>query len=109
MGIIWGHVGLLKRDRDEGVNEQFPGPILDELDIHVFVDADHGHKKFTGIYITGLFFVEVSTPTTWLSKLHTKVKTSTFGAKLTDLKRDVKKSFMLQYHIYTNGYQGLQT
>ena len=109
MGMLWVNVCLLKRDRDEFINKQFPGPLLDELDIHVFVDADHGNNKFNGRYITGLFLVLGSTPTTWLSKLHTKVKTSTFGAKLTDLKRDVKKSFMLQYHIYTNGYQGLQT
>ena len=32
---------MLKRERDEGINEHFPAPILDELDICVFVDADH--------------------------------------------------------------------
>ena len=32
----------------EDVDGKFLEPLLDELGIHVFVDADHGHVKFTG-------------------------------------------------------------
>ena len=48
----------------EEIDEQFPEPILDELDIHMFVDGKHGNDKVTGRPITGLFLVVFSTPTT---------------------------------------------
>ena len=39
------------------IYDQFPEPLLDELDIHVFVDAGHGDVKVTGRLISGLFSV----------------------------------------------------
>ena len=54
---------------NEDIDEQFPEPLLGKLDIHVFVDANHGHDKVTGRSITGLFLFVGSTPTTWSSKL----------------------------------------
>ena len=88
---------------NEEVDKQFPKPLLDELDIHVFVDAHHGHDKVAGRSITGLFSVVGSTPTTWSSKLQTAVQTSTFGAEFTALKKDFKESFMLWYHLRSMG------
>ena len=32
----------------EDIDGKFLEPLLYELGIHVFVDADHGHVKFTG-------------------------------------------------------------
>ena len=49
----------------EDIDKKFPKPLLDELESHVFVDANHGHNKFTGRSTTGLFSLVVSTPTTW--------------------------------------------
>ena len=74
---------------NENIYDQSTEPLLDELDIHVFVDAEHRHEKVTGRLINGLFSVVVSTPTTWSSKCQTTVQTSTFGAKFTAPKKDV--------------------
>ena len=46
---------------NEDIEDQFPEYLLDELDIHVIVDAGHGHDKVTGRSITGLFSVVGST------------------------------------------------
>ena len=43
----------------EEIDDQFPKPLLDELDIHVFVYANHGHDKVTGRSITRFASVEV--------------------------------------------------
>ena len=83
----------------EDIDEQFPEPLPDELDIYIFVYAKHGRDKVTGRSITGLFSVVVSTPTKISSKNQTTVKTSTFGAELTVLKNAVKESVMLRYHL----------
>ena len=32
----------------EEIDEKFPEPLLDQLDIRVFVDANHRRNKFTG-------------------------------------------------------------
>ena len=71
------------------IDEHFPGPLLYELYIHVFLDSDHGNDKVTGRSITGVFSVVGSTPTTWSSKLHTVVQTSTFGAEFIVLNKSV--------------------
>ena len=46
------------------IYDQFPEPLLDELDIHVCVDSNHGHDKVAGRSITGLYSLLGSTPTT---------------------------------------------
>ena len=79
----------------EEIDDQFPEPLIDELNIHVFVDASHGHNKVTAISITGLFLVVGSTPTTWSSKLQTVVQTTTFGAKFKALNNNFEDSVML--------------
>ena len=52
----------------EDIDYQFTKPLLDELDIHMFVDDGHEHYKVTGRLITGLFSVVGKTTTTWSSK-----------------------------------------
>ena len=47
----------------EDIDEKFPETLLDELDIHVFVDANHGNEKVTDRSITSFFSVVVSTTT----------------------------------------------
>ena len=49
----------------EEIFDKFPELILNELNINVFVDANHGHDKVTGRLTTGLFVVVGSTTTTW--------------------------------------------
>ena len=92
---FWNQYAYFNEDSDE----QFLEPLLDELGIHVFMDADHGHKKVTSTSITGLFSVVVSTPITWSYKRQTAVQTSTFGANFTALKNSVKAYVVLWYHL----------
>ena len=65
----------------------------------MFVDSGYDHNKVTGIFITGLFLVVGSTSTTWSSKLHNVVQTSTFRSKFTALKNNVKESVIIWYHL----------
>ena len=69
----------------------------------MFVDSNHGNNKVTGRSMTGLSSVVVSTPTIWLSKRQTVVKTSTFGAEFTEMKKSVNESVMLWYHLIKMG------
>ena len=43
----------------EEINDRFPEPLLDELDMNIFVDSDHGYDKVTGRSITGLLSMVV--------------------------------------------------
>jgi len=63
----------------EEINPRFPTPLSSELEITIFVDADHGHDKVTGISITGLLGFVGSTPVIWSSKRQSSIQTSTFG------------------------------
>eukprot|EP00957_Ditylum_brightwellii_P029302 2214856-Ditylum_brightwellii.AAC.1 len=65
---------------EEELDPRFPELLLEESDLHVFCDADHGHDKATGRSITGIMSVVGSTPMTWSSKWQAAVQTSTFGA-----------------------------
>ena len=71
------------------MDERFPEPLFDELDMKIFVDADHGHDKVTVRSTAGIPYVVGSTPTT--SKRQTSVQTDTFGAEFTALKRRLRK------------------
>jgi hypothetical protein len=44
------------------LDPRFPEPLLDELDINLFAESDHGHDQKTGRYISGLFGFVGSTP-----------------------------------------------
>ena len=49
----------------EEIDDRFPEPLFDELDLNVFVDADHRHDKVMRSPNTGIISVVGSTPTTW--------------------------------------------
>lgn len=63
----------------EDMDPRFPAPIMPELDINIFVDADHGHDKSTGRSITGYLGLIGSTPSVWGAKRQSSVQASTFG------------------------------
>jgi len=87
----------------EDLDPRFPEPLLDELAINVFADADHAHDKITGRSITGILAMVGSTPTIWKSKRQTAVQTSTFGAEFTALKTAVEEAITLRYHLCSMG------
>ena len=89
----------------EDIDPRFPPPLMAELPINIFVDADHAHDKVTGRSITGLFTFIGSTPATWGAKRQTAVATSTFSAEFMALKRAVEESVTLRYHLRSMGIQ----
>jgi hypothetical protein len=82
----------------EELDPRFPEPLLEEIDINLFVDADHTYDKVSGRSITGLLAMLGSTPVSWRSKQQTSVQTSTFGAEFTALKAGVEEAITLRYH-----------
>jgi len=87
----------------EKIDPRFPTPLSSELEITIFVDADHGHDKVTGESITGLLGFVGSTPVIWSSKRQSNVQTSTFGAEFTALKKAVEEATAMRYHLRSMG------
>jgi hypothetical protein len=87
----------------EDLDPRFPEPLVPELDINIFVDANHAHDKITGRSITGIFGFVGSTPMIWSSKRQPSVQTSTFGAEFTALKKAVEESVTLRYYLRSMG------
>ena len=93
----------------EDIDSKFPPPLLDELALNLFVDADHGHDKATGRSITGTLVMVGSTPVLWRSRRQTSVQTSTFGAEFTSLKAGVEEAVTLRYHLRSLGVKVTQS
>jgi hypothetical protein len=80
----------------EDIDSRFSPPLINELALNLFVDADHGHDKATGRSITSSTLVKVgSTPVVWRSRRQPSVQTSTFGAEFTSLKAGVEEAVKL--------------
>jgi hypothetical protein len=82
----------------EDLDPRFPEPLLNELEINIFCDADHAHDKVTGRSVTGILGLVGSTPTIWSCKQQASVQTSTFGAEFTALKKATEEVVLLRYH-----------
>lgn len=87
----------------EDIDPRFPEPLSEELNINIFVDADHRHDKTTGRSITGLIAFVGSTPVIWSSKRQSCVQLSTFGAEFTALQKAVEEAAALHYHLRSMG------
>ena len=87
----------------EEIDPRFPEPVVDELKISIFCDANHGHDKVTGRSITGIIIFVGSTPILWESKRQNSVQTSTYGAEFTALKRAVEHAVTIRYHLRSMG------
>ena len=78
-------------------------PLMKELDITIFVDADHAHDKAIGRSITGMVSFVGRTTIYWFSKKQSAVQTSTFGSGFTALKRAVEEAITLRYYLRDMG------
>ena len=87
----------------EDIDPRFPEPLMDELEVNMFADSDHGHDKVTGRSITGCICFVGSTPVLWFSKRQPCVHTSTFGAEFCALKKAVEESVSLRYYMRSMG------
>jgi Reverse transcriptase (RNA-dependent DNA polymerase) len=87
----------------EDLDPKFPKPLVPEMDINIFVDANHAHDKVTGRSVTGILCFVGSTPVIWQSKRQASVQTSTFGAEFTALKKAVEEAITLRYYLRSMG------
>ena len=85
------------------MDPRFPIGMLDEMEINIFIDSDHGHDKLTGRSVTGMIAFIGSTPIMWLSKRQSAVQTSTFGAEFTALKTAVELAVTIIYYLRSMG------
>jgi hypothetical protein len=88
---------------NEDLDPQFPIPLVPEMDINIFDDANHAHDKVTGQSVTGLFCFVGSTPVLWKSQRKASVQTSTFGAEFTALKKAVEQTITIRYYLRSMG------
>jgi len=89
----------------EDLDPRFPTPLIPEMDINIFVDANHAHDKVTGRSVTGLLCFVGSTPVLWKSQRQASVQTSTFGAEFTALKKAVEQTITIRYYLRSMGVQ----
>ena len=90
-------------DMKEEIDDKLPEPLMDELDVTIFVDSNHGHDLVTGKSITGVIIFVGRTPVKSYSKRQSSVQTSTFGAEFVSLKRAVEEAITIRYYLRSMG------
>ena len=90
-------------DFKEEKDERLPVPLMKELALNIFVDANHGHDKVTGRSISGILSFVGRTPVFWASKRQSSVQTPTFGSEFIPLKKAVEEAITLRYYMRSMG------
>ena len=78
------------KDAAEPISPNMPKPRGKPLDMHVFVDSDHGGDKMTRRSQTGVLIFCNRAPIAWFSKRQNSVQNSTFGSEFCALKQAVE-------------------
>ena len=73
-------------DAEEQVPHNMPEPRGEEVDVNVFVDADHAGNRVTRRSHTGIIIMINMAPIIWYSKKQNTIETSTFGSEITALR-----------------------
>ena len=87
----------------EETDLRLPKPLMKELALNIFVDANHGHDKVTGRSISGIVSFVGRTPVYWCSKRQSSVQTPTFGSEFIALKKAVEEAVTLRYYMRSMG------
>jgi hypothetical protein len=106
--IYEGGEDSLSRDFTKELGDQYPGafeeidanlpkPLIDEIEITVFVDSDHAHDKVSRRSITGLLIFVGRTPVFYTSKRQGAIETSTYGAEFCGMKTAVEELIAVRY------------
>ena len=90
-------------DFKEEVDPRIPEPLMKELSLNIFVDANHGHDKVTGRSISGIISFVGRTPIYWSAKRQSSVQTTTFGSEFIALKKAVEEAITLRYYLQSMG------
>ena len=84
-------------DAAEEIDTKVPVPMIDELEITVFVDSDHAHDKTTRRSITGILILLGRTPVFFSSKRQGAIATSTYGAEFCAMRSAVEEVQAVRY------------
>ena len=87
----------------EETDLRLPTPLMKELSLNIFVDANHGHDKMTGRSISGILSCVGRTPVYWCAKRQSSVQTPTFGSEFIALKKAVEEAITLRYYLRSMG------
>ena len=90
-------------EASEEVDCNLPKPLVDELDITVFVDSDHAHDKITRRSVTGLIIFVGRTPVFFMSRRQGAVETSTYGAEFCAMRIAVEETIAIRYMLRSMG------
>lgn len=86
-------------DAIEHLPHNMPEPRGKEVDINVFVDADHAGNQVTRRSHTGIIIMINMAPIIWYSKRQNTVETSTFGSEFIALKIATELTESLRYKL----------
>ena len=78
-------------------------PLVEEMEITVFVNSDHAHDKVTRQSITGLIMIVGSTPLLYYSKRQGAVETSNYSTEFMEMCHVVEEVCSLQYMLICLG------
>ena len=86
-------------DAVETLPRDMPEPLGKEVDINVFVDADHSGNRITRRSHTGIIIMVNMAPVVWYSKRQNTVETSTFGSEIVALRIAIELIDSLRYKL----------
>ena len=72
-------------DATQLLPHNIPEPRGEEVDVNLFVDADHAGNRVTRRSHTGIIIMLNMAPVMWYSKKQNTIETSTFGSEITAL------------------------
>ena len=81
----------------EEVDKYLPLPLIDKLEITVFVDSDHAQNKTTRQSITGIIMIIGRNHVFYYSKLHGAVENSTYSVEFMAMRHAVDEVVVLRY------------
>ena len=86
-------------DAVESLPHNMPEPWGEEVDMNVFVDADHAGNRITRRSHTGVIIMVNMAPVVWYSKKQNTIETSTFGSEITALRIATELVESLRYKL----------
>jgi hypothetical protein len=81
----------------EEIDRNIPNPLVDEMEITVFVGSDHTHDKVTRKSITGIFTFVGRTPVFCSSKRQGAIETSTYSAEFCGMRSATEETIAVRY------------
>ena len=86
-------------DTEEALPHNAPEPLGNEVDINVFVNADHAGNRVTRRSHTGIIIYGNMSPINWYSKRQNTVESSTFSSEIIALKITTEQIKALRYKL----------